>query len=193
MMKAFLGVGLAAGVLMVSACTENVSVKSPPELLSAEVPKKQASAEGSHERAPDGGIVGRTISSDRASSRVTVRDTWLELRDCELVYGVSAESSSIRMQLPSPCQFAKRKDGSIRIIESENGSVLLVESSRSVLTPAPSGAAVDCDTHLRGVIVTDKGVQLSRDIQKVSTCAPALWDEKMFHIFALQPVAPSEH
>lgn len=181
---------LVTVLLVLQACTEGAApTNAPAPTLPAATPR-HSSAIAEPEKAEQGATAGISPSGP-SSSRVHVRDLWLELRDCELVYGSGAAATPLPTQLPAPCQFAKGKDGAVRIVESEAGSVLIVESSRSEAAPSPGGATSDCDTRLRGVVVTAKGVQLSRDTQKVATCAPAHWDEKMFHVFSLQLVEPS--
>lgn len=119
--------------------------------------------------------------------------TWLELQDCKLSYGVGTGSDTVSLQLTPPCQFASNATGEARIVESAGVSVLIVESSRRSPPLVPGGADIDCDTSLRGVVVAPTGVHLSRGTKLSATCAPSLWDEKLFHVFALEALEVSEH
>jgi hypothetical protein len=178
-MSTLLRGGLLVCLVALQACTGNAT----PHASSAPAPTVAS---------PNQGDLQGANPSEQTSSRVTVGSTWLELRGCELAYGVGTGSSTISTELPPPCQFAKEADGSVRVVKSEGVSVLVVESSRSTPPLIAGGTTIDCDTRLRGIVVTAQGVQLSRDTQKVAMCAPAPWDEKMFHVFALHTVAPSQ-
>jgi hypothetical protein len=95
-----------------------------------------------------------------------------------------AESDSARLQhhfeFPGVCHFALDADGEARVVMTDSGPVWIIESSKPV--------AQDCDTALRGVMLTDAGVRLSKAEQHVAMCAPGDWDEMMFYVFSSDPV-----
>lgn len=131
---------------------------------------------------------GKADEKSQPRGEITVGKVRLRLDGCDLLHGTGPlESASLG--LTPPCAFSKRKDGSIRIVPIDSGRVLLVESSRP-LPLAAGQVRADCDTQLRAVVVRGNQVLLSRDTQKVASCAPNQWDEKMFHILAFDAVAP---
>ena len=168
---------LAVCLLVLQACSGDVSAQAPSG------PREKSSE-------PVGAEGARTTG--QASNRVLVRGTSLELQDCKLSYVAGPNSGAIPLLLSAPCQFASDATGSVRVVESAGVLVLIVESSQRSPPLVPGGANVDCDTRLRGVVVTPTGVHLSPGTQLVATCAPALWDEKMFHVFALDAMEASK-
>lgn len=82
----------------------------------------------------------------------------------------------------SACHFAPDQHGQPWVVPTEHGKAVLVESS----VPAEGD---DCETALQIVVVTERGPQLSREIQHVSGCGPGPWDEMMYHVLASDRVA----
>lgn len=83
---------------------------------------------------------------------------------------------------PGPCHFAPDRQGQPWIVATEHGKAVVVESSAT----GEDGA---CDTALQVVVITERGPQLSREIQRVSACGPGPWDEMMYHVLASDRVA----
>lgn len=80
-------------------------------------------------------------------------------------------------QFPGACHFACDLQGQPWVVPTDHGKAVLVESS----VPAEDG---DCDTALQIVVITERGPQLSREVQHVSACGPGPWDELMYHVLA---------
>jgi hypothetical protein len=121
-----------------------------------------------------------------AAQTLTVGSFNLRLNDCRLNYEGAGKSGEVSFTgWPGPCRFSRDREGQIRIVRTGRAKTLLVESSK----PGGGGGAVhaqtkDCLTYVRGIVVTAKQVLLSVQTQKVAQCLPAVWDEKMFHVFA---------
>jgi hypothetical protein len=80
-------------------------------------------------------------------------------------------------EFPGACHFACDLQGQPWVVPTDHGKAVLVESS----APAEEG---DCDTALQIVVITERGPELSREVQHVSACGPGPWDELMYHVLA---------
>ena len=126
----------------------------------------------SKEPAPAGGEL-------KNPAEITVRGFRLTLEGNQLRFAGNGSRGVLALEPWDAWGFSRDKAGSIRVVRTGGSETLLVETSRHV-GPLPS----DCLTHLRGVVVTDKEVRISSKTQRVAQCLPAVWDEKMFHVFA---------
>lgn len=100
--------------------------------------------------------------------------------ECVLLAESSAARVEHRFEFPGACGFAVDREGKPRIVETDTGVALMIESSKPV--------AQDCDTALRVVVLGREGPRLSKAEQRVAMCAPGDWDEMMFHVLASEPV-----
>jgi hypothetical protein len=101
--------------------------------------------------------------------------------DCVLRAVSGAEILVHRFEFPAACAFASDSSGAVRIVETETGKAVMVESSRPL--------EQDCETVTRVVVLTKQGPRVSRTAQRVAMCAPFEWDTMMFHVLASEPVA----
>lgn len=113
----------------------------------------------------------------------TVGKFKLSLDECQLTYEGLGKSGTASFEFPGRCQFSRDSKGEIRVVKTGRTETLLVESSREASFPKGSQTK-DCLTYIRGVIVSAKEVRLSSQTQRVAQCLPAVWDEKMFRVFA---------
>jgi hypothetical protein len=100
--------------------------------------------------------------------------------ECRLVAETASVRSEHRFEFPGACRFAVDADGQPRVVATDTGPALIIESSKPL--------AQDCDTALRVVVLTRAGPRLSKAEQRVAMCAPGEWDEMMFHVLASEPV-----
>jgi hypothetical protein len=117
------------------------------------------------------------------SEEIKVGKFSLKLKDCEFTYVGLGKTANFNFRFPPNCQFSKNAEGEVRIFKSNKAYVLAVESSKKNLNNN------DCETYIRGIIITKKAVQLSKQTQKVSMCLPYVWDEKMFITFSSKTVS----
>jgi hypothetical protein len=101
--------------------------------------------------------------------------------DCVLRAVSGAQILVHRFEFPTACAFAGDSSGAVRIVETETGKAVMVESSRPLER--------DCETVTRVVVLTKAGPRLSKAAQRVAMCAPFEWDTMMFHVLASEPVA----
>lgn len=94
---------------------------------------------------------------------------------CVLRYGAAAPDRELPLRVSPPCSFHRGPAGAIRTLGVEDARVFLIE--RSIPDPAHPG---DCRTSIQAVVVSRDTVRGSDAVADVATCAPAVWDEKMF-------------
>jgi len=123
-----------------------------------------------------------TVSAD-ADQAVRLGMYQLTLHGCTLRYANKAKSGSIVFAFPGPCGLSRDSNGAIRIVETDRGLVVAVESSRPAQSP-DSG----CNTQIRAVALEGQARRLSVQTQTVAQCLPAVWDELMFHAFSAETV-----
>jgi hypothetical protein len=110
----------------------------------------------------------------------------LELQGCVLTFSSQSSKGRFEVAFPGTCTFADNAKGAVQIVNTAQGQVVLVEVSRPVPPSYPGDRS--CDTRIRGVLIRGDSVFVSKDIQKVASCASGPWDEVMFHAFALHVV-----
>ena len=133
--------------------------------------------------------------SSPTDQAITVGAFKLSLDACQLTYEGLGKNGMVSFEFPGACQFSRDSQGAVRVVKTGRTKTLLVESSRQVVL-ANGSPTKDCLTYIRGVIVAANEIRLSIHTQKVAQCLPAVWDEKMFHVFAVktQPVSEvTEH
>ena len=114
----------------------------------------------------------------------------LELHGCVLTFSSLSSKGRFDVAFPGTCTFADNAKGAVQVVTTPQGPVVFVEASRPVPPSYPGEHS--CDTRLRGVVVRGKSVFVSRDIQKVASCASGPWDDAMAHVFALHTI-PISH
>jgi hypothetical protein len=103
-----------------------------------------------------------------------------ELGEQRLVHRFEFFSRRPAAEGPAACTFASDASGAVRIVETEAGKAVMVESSRPLER--------DCETATRVVVLTKQGPRVSKAAQRVAMCAPFEWDAMMFHVLASEPV-----
>jgi hypothetical protein len=98
---------------------------------------------------------------------------------------LTAQSSEQRLvhhfEFPAACALVTDSSGAVRIVETEAGKAVMVESSRPLER--------DCETTMRVVVITKQGPRVSKSAQRVAMCLPFEWDAMMYHVLASEPVA----
>ena len=118
---------------------------------------------------------------------VNVGNFSLQLTGSKLTYRSQSKSGECDFAdfadfaFSSKYRFSRNSDDKIRIVKTGKTQTLLVESSIKE-------ANGDCLTKLREIVISANDIRLSRNIQTVSQCLPAVWDEKMYHILAANTV-----
>ena len=125
---------------------------------------------------------GRGASSGEES--VLLGNYQMTLDGCALRYRSEDQSGTLELALPDPCSFSLNSEGGVRIVETQQGRVIAVESSRAAKLPGGR-----CDTRIRAIVLAGKALRLSARTQRVAQCLPAVWDELMFHAFAAETLA----
>ena len=114
-----------------------------------------------------------------ASSSVAAEDYTLEIvaegSTCQVTWTKGGASGSLDTGLEAPCSFNRNADGSLRVVGTGSGPVVLVEHS----VPSPD-AEGSCRTSLRGIALEAGEPALSPVTGTAAACLPAQWDEKMF-------------
>jgi hypothetical protein len=100
--------------------------------------------------------------------------------DCVLAADIGDRRLVHRFEAPAACGFATDGAGAVRIVDTDQGKAVMVESSRPLDR--------DCETMTRVVVLTRQGPRLSKAAQRVAMCAPFDWDAMMFHVLASEPV-----
>jgi hypothetical protein len=100
--------------------------------------------------------------------------------NCVLAADVGDRRIVHRFEGPAACAFATDGSGAVRIVETDTGKAVMVESSKPLDR--------DCETMTRVVVLTKQGPRVSKAAQRVAMCAPFEWDAMMFHVLASEPV-----
>ncbi len=130
------------------------------------------------------GIVLMLLSGMGCASQLDslkIDGTEFHLEECFLVYDQGAGIRRIDLKLEAPCVFATNADGSVRVEEYNEASVLLVESSK----PHPEADQDPllknlCETRLLAVSIIRSRVHVANAPSSLLTCAPSDWDKKLF-------------
>jgi hypothetical protein len=162
-----LAVGLQFGLL---GCTKPAQPSEPPS----------GSSLGAIEAEPDDGPEPIEVGPPDQTVEIDGVTLGLVADACVLTAEVGERRLVHRFEAPGACMFATDGAGAIRVVETDTGKALMVESSK------PLGH--DCETMTRVVVLTKQGPRLSRSAQRVAVCAPFDWDAMMFHVLASEPV-----
>ncbi|MDC0671943.1 hypothetical protein [Nannocystis radixulma] len=108
----------------------------------------------------------------------------LDPDSCTLTSLRAEQIRSHRLALAPPCHFSAPPGAAPRVVPTDAGDVVIVESSR------PS-AAPDCDTGLQGLVVRAGEVRPASEVQEVTACPPYEWDDIMYHAFAFDTTDPA--
>lgn len=119
------------------------------------------------------------LARDLDSARVGALE--LTVEGCRLSSSATRESVDV-VPGRTGCRFVRDRSGRLHTVTTNAGPVVLVETARP--STAPHARPNDCDTAIRGVVVSGRDVLLSRQTQRVAACPSFGWDEKMFHVFA---------
>lgn len=103
----------------------------------------------------------------------------LSPKTCRLQASVDSRANSHHFDFPGECHFSPAK--SPWIVETKYGKAVLVAGS----TSKDNG---ECDTALQLIVITEQGLELSEQIQRVSSCALGRWDEMMYHVMSSRRV-----
>ena len=106
----------------------------------------------------------------------------LEFQGCVLTFSSPSSNGRFDLAFPGTCTFANDAKGAVQVVTAPQGPVVLAEASRPVAPTYPNEHS--CDHRIRGVLVRGNSVFVSKDIQKVASCASGPWDEVMFQVFA---------
>ncbi|PRQ06736.1 hypothetical protein [Enhygromyxa salina] len=131
----------------------------------------------------EGGVPLEVRRAGDAPEKIELKGVLLGLDpdDCVLIAELGSQRLEHSFEFPAACHFATDAAGRPRMVETDTGPALIVESSKPI--------GQDCDTALRVVVITSAGPRLSKAEQHVAMCAPSDWDELMFHVLASSPVA----
>jgi hypothetical protein len=124
-------------------------------------------------------MLSAIVTAARAEDRATLQDTTFALVSdraaCRLVQMAPAGDAILRLPLAGLCTFHRDATGALRVMDTPEGAVFLIETSR----PLAEGA-VDCDTAVLAVRVTAEGAVLAPAPARVASCLPFQWDDVMF-------------
>ena len=112
-------------------------------------------------------------------TRVVVDDLVLVLEGCKLVVG----DRVFELDMPGTCRFSVGRDGKPGVRQTEFGTCVVIMSIN------PIEGSDDCDTYLKGALVRDGEVRVSKHHQHIAMCDDGPLDEKTYAIFAYQ-IAP---
>ena len=115
-------------------------------------------------------------------------DLELQIRDHSQLYyrpQASAAWSTLDLGLPAGAVFAPQTEGDVQVVKTEHGLSLIAAYSKPEANPQRNTElALDCDTRLRGILVREQHVSVSKDLQQVASCTLGPWDELMHITFA---------
>jgi hypothetical protein len=124
---------------------------------------------------------GVAAQADVSSSSATEAVSGIKLAivegspECLLRWENAGESEEIGLQVPSPCQLHRGPGGEVRVKTSGGKQYVLIESASR-----QAGAAQDCITFVRALVIEASAVRASPHTARVAACPPFQWDEKMF-------------
>jgi hypothetical protein len=98
-----------------------------------------------------------------------------EMKQCGIRYSRNGEVKTIAMNIPWPCDFHRALDGEVRKKKTTGSLYLLLESSNKY--PGSDGS---CETHIQGIKLGGDLIVSSEYHDKVASCPPFQWDDKMF-------------
>lgn len=113
--------------------------------------------------------------------QISVGDLSLILHGCELTTVSADRASQIqKINLPDGCTFGKNADGSIQIQRTTQGQTLLVVSSKLA-----EGQGHDCETRVRGVVISGGVAKISSKEKASSMCGSVgPFEEPLFVVLA---------
>ena len=153
------------GLILASACVlcacqtsaEPVARASIPHVVEERIQPVQVAASK-----PQPSAAAPRASTAR--EQVSVGGTLLTLDGCQLTVESAGTVQKHTLPMPEGCTFGKRKAGGpVQIETTSRGSAVLVVSSKSL-------GGRDCDTHVRALVVSKRGVELSSDEQEINMC-----------------------
>jgi len=106
--------------------------------------------------------------------QLSLDDGVLALEDCRLTFG----AETYALDLPGQCQFSVDRNGNPEARQTPHGICGIVMSIN------PIEGSEDCDTYLKGVLVRNGQVWISKEQQLVAMCDDGPLDQKTFAIFA---------
>lgn len=123
-------------------------------------------------------------SDIKSEDKATIDGYNLHLKGQWLLYkGIGKREGDIgefSIDISGACRFHRDINEDIRTLNTKSEIVVLIVCSHVLRS---FGMRQICNTKIRGVVITRKGINLSEKIQSVRACPPALWDEKMFLYF----------
>jgi hypothetical protein len=171
--SALVGAGL---LVLAGACGKGPSATTTTT-PTADGQQEVAEAAGRGRASPTGAPANAPADEDVEELYIDGVRLRLQPNGCELTVSFLDQRHRHRFEsFPGACHFAPDRHGQPWVVLTDHGNAVLVESS----APAEGG----CNTALQVVVVTERGPQLSREIQRVSGCGPGPWDEMMYHVLA---------
>jgi hypothetical protein len=124
-------------------------------------------------------LASLTMTAARAEDRAALQDmTFALVSDrtaCRLVQMAPAGDVVLRLPLTGLCTFHRDATGALRVMDTPEGPVFLIETSHPVAEGAP-----DCNTAVLAVRVTPDGAVPAPEPARVAACPPFQWDDVMF-------------
>lgn len=170
----------AFALLLAGGCARDArspTTESPP------------ASEASHQNPPlrdsiarSAGASGRVKRSVAAGAdQAQVAGVQLKLSEqaglCQLRALGGSEPQEMTLKIPWPCSFHRTDQGDVRVVVRAPYATLLVESSQPERDPQRAG---DCDTYVQALRIRQSAVEASTVADRVASCPPFHWDEKMF-------------
>lgn len=167
---------------LVAACGKTAARVSPPDAGNRATGETEAGGGDRAEAEDDAGAIAAVPDDPPAADdeELYVDGVRLRLRpaECLLTARFLDEERRHRFEgFPGACHFAPDRGGQPWVVATEHGKAVLVQSW-------VARDADGCDTALQIVVITERGPELSREIQRVSGCGPGPWDELMYHVLA---------
>lgn len=164
---------IIVAMALIAACQAPVRGEPVPPPR-ADVAPRPPSAPEEKPSAPDArGVVSPAEQAEIAGVKVA-------LRGCQLTVQTAAGADNLTIDLPEPCSFGRKPDGSVHVVQTKQCATALVISSR------PSAEHTgDCDTRKRAVVVDHGRVKISAKEKKSAGCnTTGPFDEPLFIVLA---------
>jgi hypothetical protein len=116
-------------------------------------------------------VLGEDRAQMNEASLVLVSDNTA----CRLVRLSEAGDVVLRLPLSGLCLFHRDDKGALRVMESPEGPIFLIESTR-LLPENPQ----DCDTRVLAIRAAGDGLTPAPTPSRVAMCPPFQWDDVMF-------------
>lgn len=163
-----------------SACSERETPASGQPLSVTE----SAAVNAARAARPEESAAGSVISPQPQPQQLLVGDGRLWLEGCTVKYESEGKTSSIPLDLKTPCAVSVDADGKPAMTHTKWGISLLVVSSRKIEQQTDGLSPGDCDTRIQGVLIAGNTMLVSPQAESFAMCGSGPWDEKLYHILA---------